>query len=148
MKRILHPLGGAVALLMIAGFWLSTLVTELSRDTAAIIAVKTAIPYGFLLLIPALALAGGTGLSLSRGGRKGFVEAKRKRMPIIAANGVLVLVPAALFLAARAEAGVFDTAFYAVQAVELAAGAANLLLLSRNMRDGLRMTGRLRRPAH
>lgn len=147
MKRILHPLGGAIALLMIASFWLSTLITELSRNTAAIVAVKTAIPYGFLLLVPALALAGGTGLSLSRGARAGLVGAKRKRMPIIAANGVLVLVPAALFLSARAAAGVFDSAFYVVQAVELVAGAVNLLLLSHNMRDGLRMTGRLRKPA-
>jgi len=64
-------------------------------------------------------------------------------MPIIAANGVLVLIPSALFLAWKAGAGAFDTAFYAVQAVELIAGAVNVTLLSLNMRDGLRMTRRL-----
>lgn len=67
-------------------------------------------------------------------------------MPIIALNGVLVLVPAAFFLAWRSAAGVFDGSFYAVQAIELAAGAANLVLLALNMRDGLRLTGRLKRP--
>ena len=64
-------------------------------------------------------------------------------MPIIAANGVLVLIPSALFLAWKASASAFDSAFYAVQAVELIAGAVNVTLLSLNMRDGLRMTRRL-----
>ena len=41
-------------------------------------------------------------------------------------------------------AGEFDTAFYAVQALELAAGATNIMLLGLNMRDGLKMTGRFR----
>jgi hypothetical protein len=66
-------------------------------------------------------------------------------MPLIAANGLLVLIPSALFLASKASAGEFDTAFYAVQAIELAAGAANIMLLGLNMRDGLKMSGRLRR---
>jgi hypothetical protein len=43
-----------------------------------------------------------------------------------------------------ANARRFDALFYAVQALELAAGAVNIALLSLNMRDGLRMTGRLR----
>ena len=78
-----------------------------------------------------------------RVGYTGLVGTKLKRMPIIAANGLLVLIPSALFLAAKAGAGEFDTAFYAVQAIELIAGAVNLVLLSMNMRDGLKMTGRL-----
>ena len=66
-------------------------------------------------------------------------------MPFIAANGVLILIPSALFLASKARAVEFDTAFYAVQALELAAGAANITLLGLNMRDGVRMKGRFRR---
>ena len=61
-------------------------------------------------------------------------------MPVIALNGILILVPSAFFLAARAGAGQFDTAFYAVQAVELLAGAVNIALMSLNMRDGFAMT--------
>ena len=38
-----------------------------------------------------------------------------------------------------------DTGFYVAQALELAAGATNIALLSLNMRDGLKMKGRLRR---
>jgi hypothetical protein len=66
-------------------------------------------------------------------------------MPLIAANGLLVLIPSALFLAAKARAGEFDTTFYAVQALELAAGATNLILLGLNMRDGFKLSGRFRR---
>ena len=66
-------------------------------------------------------------------------------MPIIAANGVLILIPSALFLAHKAGAVEFGASFYAVQALELAAGAANITLLGLNMRDGLKMKGWLRR---
>ncbi|MGA7427322.1 MAG: hypothetical protein WBX07_12095, partial [Rhodoplanes sp.] len=55
--------------------------------------------------------------------------------------GILVLIPAALFLASKASAAEFDTSFYAVQALELAAGATNITLLALN---GLKMKGRLR----
>jgi hypothetical protein len=75
-----------------------------------------------------------------------LVDAKKRRMPFIAANGQLVLLPCALVLDRWAGAGSFDVRFYAVQALELAAGAANLTLMSPNLRDGLRLAGRLRRP--
>jgi len=65
-------------------------------------------------------------------------------MPLIAANGVLVLIPSAPFLAFKARADELDGAFYAVQALELAPGAANIALLGLNMRDGLKMKGWLR----
>lgn len=133
-----------LAIFTIAIFWLSTALSELFASEAIIISVKTAIPWGFFLLIPALAAAGGSGFALAKGRRVGLVGVKRKRMPFIAANGILVLIPSALFLASKAKAAQFDAAFYLVQAIELAAGAANLALLALNMRDGLKMTGRFR----
>lgn len=145
MKKTIHPIAGTMALVTIATFWLATAVSEISGSTAMIIAVKSAIPWGFLLLVPCLALAGGTGVSLSKGSKAGLAGRKLKRMPFIAANGVLVLIPSALLLAMWARAGRFDTGFYLLQALELIAGAANIMLLTLNMRDGLRMTGRLRK---
>ena len=139
MIKIAHPLAGALALLMIATFWLSTAVSELLGEEALIVTVKTAIPWGFLVLIPALAAAGGTGFKLAGGYRAGLVGAKAKRMPFIALNGILVLVPAALFLAYKADLGALDTSFYWVQGLELVTGAVNLTLLSLNMRDGLKL---------
>lgn len=147
MIKVIHPVAGAVAILTIAAFWLSTALTELFGSEALIVTVKTAILWGFLVLIPALAAAGGTGLKLANGRRGGLVGAKTKRMPLIALNGILILIPSALFLAYKARAGVFDTSFYTVQFIELLAGAANITLLSLNIRDGLKMKGRLRRQA-
>ncbi|SDE77602.1 hypothetical protein [Rhodospira trueperi] len=146
MPKAIHPIAGALALLMIVTFWISTVITEVFGSPGAVVAVKSAIPWAFLLLIPALAAAGGSGIRLAKGGAGGLAGEKRRRMPLIAANGLIVLVPAALFLAAKARAGDFDGAFYAVQAVELIAGAVNITLLGLNMRDGLRMTGRLPKP--
>lgn len=144
MIKILHPVAGALAIVTIVTFWLSTALAELFGSQAVVVAVKTAIPWGFLLLIPALAATGGSGFALAKGRRVGLVSKKIKRMPLIAANGVLVLIPSALFLASKARAAEFDTSFFAVQAIELLAGAANITLLCLNMRDGLKMKGRLR----
>ncbi|MDJ0919206.1 MAG: hypothetical protein QNJ05_15715 [Woeseiaceae bacterium] len=143
MTKIIHPFAGVVALLTIATFWLTTLGTELFGSPMQITAVKTAIPWGMLLLIPAMAAVGGTGFTRAGGRRGGVLGTKARRMPIIAVNAVLVLIPAALYLASKARAGEFDTAFYAVQALELTAGSVNLALLGMSMRDGLRITGRL-----
>ncbi len=71
---------------------------------------------------------------------------KARRMRLIAANGILVSVPAALFLAMKAQAGELDLAFYTVQAVALLAGAVNLAVLVASARPGLRLIGRIRRP--
>jgi len=148
MIKTIHPMAGVLAILTIATFWLSTALAELFASQAVVTAVKTAIPWGFLVLIPALAAAGGSGFTMAKGRRTGLIGTKIKRMPIIAGNGILVLVPSALYLASKARAGEFDTAFYAVQALELVAGAANITLLGLNMRDGLKMRGWFRhRPA-
>lgn len=140
MIKLVHPLAGMLAMLTIASFWLSTFISELSGSHAAIVAVKTAIPWGFLLLVPSLAAVGGSGLVWSKGNRAGLVGAKLRRMPFIVANGMLVLIPSALFLASKASAAEFDGWFYGVQAIELVAGAANLALLGLSMRDGLRLS--------
>jgi len=136
MKAKLHAAFGGLALVTICCFWGSTVVFELFGDHAAIAAVKNAILWGMLVLVPAMAAAGGSGFSLGKGWRNPAVLRKKRRMKIIAANGILVLVPSAVFLANRAAAGEFDWAFAAVQAIELLAGAVNITLLSLNMRDG------------
>ena len=127
MTRALHPVAGGVAILVIAIFWLSTAISELSGSDGFVVLVKTLIPWGFLLLIPALAAAGGTGFALAGGRPVGRTGGR--------AGG----------LAAKARSGDFDAAFYGVQAVELVAGAFNLWLLARNAIDGRQMTAPRRR---
>lgn len=149
MSKPLHGAAGALALVCIAGFWLSTLVSELFLATAQVVVVKNAILTAMWVLVPAMALTGASGFALARGRQGRLVAQKAARMRWIAGNGLLVLLPCAFVLAARANAGRFDTTFYTVQAIELAAGAVNLVLIVRNVRDGLRLSGRLapRRPA-
>ena len=99
---------------------------------------------GLFILVPAVAITGGSGFFLSKSRRGRLVDSKKKRMPFIAANGLIVLVPCAIVLSRWSAAGSFDTAFYVVQAIELSGGAINLALMGMNIRDGLRMSGRLR----
>lgn len=143
MKSRLHGFLGAVALLCIVTFWASTVVSELFLDQAAVVAVKSGVLAGMWVLIPAMAATGGSGFSLARTRRRRLVEVKGRRMKLVAANGLLVLLPSAWLLASMANAGRFDGAFYALQGLELAAGAVNITFLALNMRDGLRLGGRL-----
>lgn len=143
--RAIHAVAGGLGPAIIAVFMASTVAVEVAGDVAAVVAVKRAIAWGLLLLVPVLATAGGTGFRLAGGAKAGPAARKAARMRVVAANGVLVLVPAALFLAGRAAAGRFDGLFYAVQAAELLAGATNLVLLGLNLRDGLAMAARRRR---
>ncbi|MEM8795810.1 MAG: hypothetical protein AAGE61_09615 [Pseudomonadota bacterium] len=144
MIRIVHPIAGALAVFIISGFWLSTVLTELFATKAMVTSVKTFIPWGFFILIPALIAAGLSGRYLGRGRTGGIIGRKSKRMPIVALNGLTILIPSALFLSFKAQAGSFDAAFYTVQMIELCAGAVNIGLLGLNMRDGVRLSGKLR----
>lgn len=151
MPRLAHLAAGVVAPLCIAVFFVASVLVELCGSPAAIAQLKAwIVTPGLWILIPALAATGGSGTFLARSRRGRLVDAKRKRMAWIAANGLLVLLPSALLLDHWAAAGEFGAAFVAVQALELAAGALNLALIGLNFRDGLRLSGRLRgapRPA-
>lgn len=143
MAKIIHPIAGGLAFLTILLFWFSTIGVELFGTRSQIVTVKTSIPYGLLVLIPAMIAVGGSGYRIAKGRRGGLLGRKARRMRMIAANGLLVLVPSAFFLAWKAQAGALDLVFYAVQVMELLAGALNLVLLGMSIRDGLRLTGRL-----
>ena len=148
MPKRAHLAAGFLAPLCIATFFLSTILTELFGSHAAVAQLKSLIVTpGLWIMVPLMAAAGGSGMFLARSRKGRLVDAKKKRMPIIAANGLLVLVPCAIVLNRWAAAGSFDTAFYVVQAIELVAGATNLVLMGLNARDGLRMAGRLRSSA-
>ena len=145
MLRTFHLLAGLLATLTIATFFSATLLVELFGAQAAVASLKHLIVFpGLFVLVPAIAATGGTGFALSKTRQGHLVQAKMKRMPFIAANGLLVLLPAAILLDRWASQGAFDNWFYLVQAVELLAGATNLTLMGLNIRDGLKLTGRFR----
>lgn len=145
MPKKIHLIAGLLATLTIATFFLSTLAVELfgAHETVAMVKALIVMP-GLFILVPAIAATGGSGVFLSRSRQGRLVDAKKKRMPFIAVNGLLVMIPCAIFLNRWAAAGTFDTSFYAVQALEIPVGAVNLTLMSMNIRDGMKMSGRFR----
>jgi hypothetical protein len=79
-------------------------------------------------------------LRVGRGRGGTLISAKQRRMPLIALNGLLVLLPAALYLDAKASAGELDAYFYAVQALELIFAVVQFRLLGLNARAGMRIS--------
>lgn len=148
MKRKIHLFSAIVSMLCIATFFISTIIIELfgSKETISMVKALIVNP-GLFILIPSMALVGGSGFSASKNRKGRLIDSKKKRMPFIALNGLVILTPCAIFLSLWATAGIFDMKFYIVQGIELVAGASNLILMSLNMRDGLKMTGKLRRNA-
>lgn len=139
MKHLVHAFTGTAALATTSIFWIATTASELFGSEAMIVVVKTAIPWGLLALVPFLAATGISGTILTGKRTAPLFDRKKRRMIICAINGVLVLVPAALYLASKAKMGEFDAAFYGVQALELLIGAVNISLLSLNLRDGMKL---------
>ncbi|MCW8907471.1 MAG: hypothetical protein OQL28_09480 [Sedimenticola sp.] len=141
MTQWLHAAVALLATATISTFLVSTLLVELFGSPESLVRVKALIVTpGLLVLVPALVATAASGVYLSRTRRGMLREAKIKRMPFIAANGLLVLVPCALFLNRWAAAGNFDVTFYTLQLLEIIAGAVNLVLMGLNIRDGMRMT--------
>lgn len=146
MKGKLHLFSAILSTLCIGTFFMSSIIVELFGSQEAIASVKHLILCpGLFVLVPAIAITGGTGFALSKNRKGIFVNDKKRRMPFIGANGILILIPSALFLDQLAASGFFGTKFYLIQGLELLAGAVNLFLMGLNMRDGLKMTGKLRR---
>lgn len=144
MRRTIHLIAAIVATLTIAVFFASTVYVELFGSYAAVAQVKRSIVTpGLWVLVPAIAVTGATGFLLARGRGGRLVDLKKRRMPFIAANGIVVLLPSAIYLDALASRGAFDATFYIVQVIELIAGAVNLGLMALNARDGLRLSGHL-----
>lgn len=144
IEHKIHLVVSAIATLCIATFFASTVFVELFGTYEQIAAVKSLIVIpGLFILVPAIAMTGGTGFALSKQRKGKLVDSKKKRMPIIGANGLLILLPSAIFLDQWASAGSFDTKFYIVQGLELLAGAVNLTLMGMNIRDGLKLSGKL-----
>ena len=91
LKRV-HPIAGMIGFLAILTFWTSTVLSELSGSAPAVSEVKQAIPWGFLILAPALAVAGASGSRMAGASKDPGILRKKRRMPFIAANGVLILI--------------------------------------------------------
>ncbi|MGF1760769.1 hypothetical protein L4D76_23170 [Photobacterium sagamiensis] len=136
MKRI-HKTAAIIAFLLIISFFTSSVLVDVFGDHVAIAQVKQTILYSVGLLVLAMMTTGISANQLYRGKMKGVFAVKQKRMKIAAANGVLILIPAAVVLARWSGTGQFDSLYWTVQGLELIAGATNATLLGLNIRDGI-----------
>lgn len=142
-------LGAAVgALALIAAFLVSSAVAELIGTAGDVHIVRQWIALGLPVLIGCLATAALSGRRLARSSRAAAIRRKQRRMRIIAAAGIVVLVPCALILdelTASASAGALVSA---LEITESLAGALNFTLLALNFRDGLSLTRPRKRARH
>lgn len=143
MKKKLHLVGAVLTTATIAQFLVSIMIVGAFGNLAALLLVRHYVALGQLLLIPAVLLTVFTGLALATGRRSALVQAKMRRMTVVTTLLLLLAAPAAVFLDMKASAGAFDQTFVVVQLAELMVLGVCLLLLGRNIRDGMRLSGRL-----
>ena len=141
--KCIHPVAGVLGFCIILSFWISTVLSELFSSPNQILHVKNYILSMMWILIPMMIIVGTSGFKLGGTSTNNYVLAKRKRMPLIGLNGILVLLPCALFLQQKASLGLFDKSFMFMQGVELLAGGLNIMLMALSIRDGLRFKRRL-----
>ncbi|HST63240.1 MAG TPA: hypothetical protein VLK84_31305 [Longimicrobium sp.] len=137
--RMLHAAASTLGLVIITTFFLSSLIAEIAGDRETIVRVKTAIVYALFALVPVMAAAGASGNRLAGTSHAPVILRKMRRMKLVAINAAVVLIPCAITLFWMASHGRFGWQFAAVQGMELIAGAANIILLGLNLRDGLGM---------
>jgi len=144
MKKLVHRSAAITATLCIALFFSSTIFVELLGSYESIATLKSLIVTpGLFILVPAIAMTSASGLALAKSRDGILIKSKISRMPFIAINGLVILLPAAIFLNIWAASGMFDTRFYLVQGLELIVGLINLTLMGMNMRDGLKLSGKI-----
>jgi hypothetical protein len=139
-----HLAAAVGALALITAFMLSSTVTELIGNAADVHTLRQWIVLGLPLLVGCLAAAALTGRRLARKSRVAIIRRKQRRMQIVAAAGIAVLVPCALILDGLTAGASNGGVVRALEITELLAGALNLTLLVLNFRDGRGLTRRPR----
>lgn len=102
--------------------------------------------FGLPVLIGCLVTAALSGRHLARNSRAAVIRRKQRRMRIVAAAGIVVLVPCALILDDLTASVSVGGVVTALEIAEMLVGALNLTLLVLNFRDGRGLT-RPRRPS-
>ena len=125
LTALVHKTSALICFILIACFFSSSLLFDMFGNQESVLIVKNGIFYSIWLLIPLMAITGMTGAKMAPKVTSGPIGAKKKRMPFVALNGFLILLPAAYFLRELALNG------------ELFAGFINLTLMSLNIRDAM-----------
>ena len=140
----IHLAAAAGALAVISAFLVSSTDIELIGDPGEVRSLRHAILLALPLLIGCLAASALTGRRLAGRSRAPVVRRKQRRMQMVAALGLVMLVPCAVALNYLAGSATADSLAGVLEITELLAGAVNLALLALNFRDGRGMTRRRR----
>jgi nucleoside-diphosphate-sugar epimerase len=135
-----HVGAGLLAILLLVGFWTSSAAAVVIRDLALVRTVKHTISAALWILIPSLAATALSGEVLARRRGAPLVRAKRLRARAAMLNGLLVLLPTVLSLEKIVDTHGLVLQFFALQVLELLAGAANLTLLVQAATRGRALT--------
>lgn len=148
MKRktvlTVHLVATIVATMTIAVFFTSSLIAEISGDHDFIRSVKAFILYALPVMILAMPALKITGDKLAGKSKNPTILAKAKRMKFVVVNGI-GLVTLAIFLYYRSHYQSIDNVFLTAQIAEFALGLANLTLIVLNARNGMQLSGRIKR---
>ncbi len=141
-----HLTAAAGAVTLITTFLVSSAVTELAGNAADVHSLRRWIVFALPLLVGCQAAAALTGRRLARKSRAAVIRRKQRRMQVVAALGIVVLVPCALILDALTAGPSAGAVVSGLVLTEMLAGVINLTLLLLNVRDG-RSLSRPRTPA-
>ncbi|CCG42001.1 hypothetical protein [Magnetospirillum molischianum] len=138
IAELLHPLAARVTLGLFVLIWGSAVTAGLFADRELLAFIKEVVVWSLFPLVPIAMITAITGLQLTRVRPSQISERKRRRLRLIAAISIVVLLPATLWLDAQAQQDSVDgTLFFIVQGIELAAGLVTLVLMGISVRDGI-----------
>lgn len=140
----IHIAASIIAVITIGSFFSFSLIAEIMGSDLFIKQVKTGILYGLPILIIAMPMLALSGKKLARNSKNLILAKKTKRMKLIAINGI-ILISLAVYLYYHATYRSIDIRFLIVQIAELSIGFINLLLITMNIRAGIKLSGRKRK---
>lgn len=139
MLRRFHRAAAYLAFTIILCLFLSSIFVEVFGRVEHITLVKTVIIYPIPFLIISMIGAGMSGTVLGKTYHHSSVRKKAKRMPFIAVNGMIILLPLAYVLYTMSINEHFDFIFYTIQAAELVFGGLNIYLMALNIIDAKKL---------
>lgn len=140
----IHFLATIVAVMTILSFFSISLYAEILGEKTLIKTVKEFILFALPIMIismPSLAISGN---KLAGKSKNSLIIQKSRRMKFIMFNG-FVLVFLAIYLYYRSHYREIDNTFFLLQLTEFAFGLINLTLIGLNARNGMQLSGKLKK---
>lgn len=139
-----HFIATIAAGITIVTFFSLSLVAELRGDVQLIKNVKAFILYALPVMVVAMPMLKITGDKLAGKSTNPIILAKKKRMKLMIINGIC-LITLAVFLYYRSHFHTIDNVFFIAQLAEFVFGLGNLTLIFLNAKNGMQLSGKLKR---